>query len=150
VVPQPRWLDQARDDDVLCCVKRFISDGGWAQPPVVVLPQGGLSRLATHLPSEVVSRVVHADASDKWRKAAVFVQRMVAVNNVFAGSRIFDVFGRRCLRRWCGTACFAVALPGFSARVGTPHSAAEPSRGTVACCAVPIGVAALTSMEFLQ
>ena len=83
MVPQPRWLDQARDDDVLCCVKRFISDGGWAQPPVVVLPQGGLSRLATHLPSEVVSRVVHADASDKWRKAAVFVQRMVAVNPMY-------------------------------------------------------------------
>ena len=83
MVPRPRWLDQARDHDVLCCVKRFISDGEWAQLPVVVLPQGGLARLATHLPSEAVSRVVHADASDKWRKAAVFVQGMVAVNPVY-------------------------------------------------------------------
>ena len=85
-MPQPRGLAAAAPHDVLCAVRRFISDREWAQPPVVLIPQGGLSRLRTRLPTGVVPRVRTAERSEQWRRAADVVQRFVAVQPIYLRS----------------------------------------------------------------
>lgn len=82
-VPKPPWLADVSDDDVLCGVRRFVSDKDWAQPPVVVIPQGGLSRLLTCLPVGLVPRVFSPEKSEQWRKAAQVVERFVGANPTY-------------------------------------------------------------------
>ena len=82
-VPKPAWLQKSGGEDVLCAVKRFLSDKDWAQPPVVVLPEGGLTRLLTYLPDKQVSRVRAPKHSEQWRKAALVVQRFVDTNPTY-------------------------------------------------------------------
>lgn len=82
-VPKPVWLQKSGGGDVLCAVKRFVSDKDWAQPPVVVLPEGGLTRLLTYLLDKQVSRVWAPKHSEQWRKAALVVQRFVDTNPTY-------------------------------------------------------------------
>lgn len=59
------------DEDVVCLIKRFISDSDLSQPPLFVCPHDRLARLSSLVPLTAMPRKpVQASLRDKWLQLA--------------------------------------------------------------------------------
>lgn len=82
-VPAPRWLPRPEPNDIVCAVKRFVSDRAFSQEPVVVMPQAGINRLPGQVPTSRVARVFSPEKVDHWKKLLSVVEGLASTQPTY-------------------------------------------------------------------
>ena len=88
-IPAPRWLARPDPHDVVCAVKRFVSDGSFSQEPLVVMPSCGVQRLPTPCPTGRVPRVHSPEKADQWRKLLSVVELLAATHLTYRRAFVY-------------------------------------------------------------